>query len=125
MKVEFRDSDMYGLNLYVDGDEFLKAKSNIDELNSLKRAVFAFYSAVNVDYDINSTVYSVIADNVAKGDAVIFVIAYSEYPRKSWCEIYIIKKDNQTVRMYYWQDDGCGLDKGCLKRYREKHVRKR
>lgn len=94
MKVEFRDSEVYGPNLYVEGKEFLKASKSRSEFESLKNAVFAFYNGFGLYLKLSIKEYNAIAEKTNLHSAVAFVIQSDERQNHIWYEVWVLQDNN-------------------------------
>jgi len=53
MKVEFKESEHFGLSLVITYIEYIKAMKNDNELNSLVIAIDSYKNLLNLNYDFD------------------------------------------------------------------------
>ena len=94
MKVEFRNSEVYGPNLYVEGKEFLKASKSRSEFESLRNAVFAFYNGFGFCLKLTMKEYNAIVEKTNLHSAVAFVIQSDERQNHIWYEVWVLQDNN-------------------------------
>lgn len=94
MKVEFRDSEVYGPNLYVEGKEFLKASKISSEFESLRKAVLAFYKMFGLNLKLSIKAYSAIEEKINPHSAVAFVLQSDECQNRIWYEVWVLQDNN-------------------------------
>lgn len=94
MKVEFRDSEVYGPNLYVEGKEFLKASKISGEFESLRKAVFAFYKMFGLNLKLSIKAYSAIEEKTNPHSAVAFVVRSDECQNCIGYEVWVLQDNN-------------------------------
>lgn len=105
MKVEFLDSEMYGPNLFISAADYMKAKNNDDEYESLVHATQAFSALFDFEYEINEKEFNAVLSELDKNGAVIFAVGSSKYPEKRWMEI-MVSNNNQPKKIVYEDEDG-------------------
>lgn len=105
MKVEFLESDMYGAELCVSATEFLKAKKDNVEFDSLVHATEAFSALLGLDYCISRNEYDAVVNRLDNTGVVIFTVCEDKYPSRRWCEVFV-SKNNQPERIAYEDEDG-------------------
>ena len=108
MKVEFIESEFWGVALLVAEADFKLAKTKDAEFDSLAHATAAFANLFDVDYTIARSEYNAALDALEKNGAVIFSISSSQYPERRWVEIQV-SNDNQPQRVLYADEDGYHL----------------
>ena len=89
MKVEFIESESWGMALFVNEADFKLAKLRDAEFDSLANATAAFAKLSDVDYAITRYEYSIVLNVLEKNGAVIFTIGSSQYPERRWVEIQV------------------------------------
>ena len=104
MKVEFIESEFWGVALLVAEADFKLAKTKDAEFDSLAHATAAFANLFDVDYTIARSEYNA----AEKNGAVIFSIGSSQYPERRWVEIQV-SNNNQPKRVLYADEDGYHL----------------
>lgn len=107
MKVEFLDNDVLGAELLISASEFVKAKNNEREYDSLVHATAAFANLLGLDYQISEDEFDAVIARLDKTGAVIFTIGESQYPTRRWCEI-CVSNNNQLEKIAYEDEDGWG-----------------
>jgi len=112
MKVEFLDNDVIGAELLISASEFVKAKNNEREYDSLVHATAAFANLLGLDYQISEDEFNAVIARLDKTGAVIFTIGESQYPTRRWCEI-CVSNNNQLEKIAYEDEDGYHLKKYC------------
>lgn len=112
MKVEFLDNDVLGVELLISASEFVKAKNNEREYDSLIHATAAFANLLGLDYQISEDEFDAVIARLDKIGAVIFTIGESQYPTRRWCEI-CVSNNNQLEKIAYEDEDGYQLKKYC------------
>ena len=108
MKVEFIESEFWGVALLVAEADFKLAKTKDAEFDSLAHATAAFANLFDVDYTIARSEYNAALDALEKNGAVIFSIGSSQYPERRWVEIQV-SNNNQPKRVLYADEDGYHL----------------
>lgn len=108
MKVEFIESELWGVVLFVAEADFKLAKTRDAEFDSLAHATTAFANLFEVDYTIARNEYDAALDVLEKNGAVIFTIASSQYPECRWVEIQV-SNNNKPQRVLYANEDGYHL----------------
>ena len=94
MKVEFRDSQEYGPNLYIEGKEFVKARKNADEFDSMVHAIDAFCGWFGIHFAFSNKDYKMVEGKLQSHGAVAFVIKGDERRRQAWCEVWVLQDNN-------------------------------
>lgn len=94
MKVEFRDSQEYGPNLYIEEKEFVKARNNADEFDSMVHAIDAFYGLFGISFTFSNEDYKFVEHKLQSRGAVAFVIKGDERRRQAWCEVWVLQDNN-------------------------------
>lgn len=105
MKVEFLDSELLGPELFVSATDFLKAKNNDTEFDSLLHATQAFAGLFGIEYEISEKEYDAVAGALEKNGAAIFTVGTSRYPDRRWIEI-SVSNNNQLSRVVYEDEEG-------------------
>lgn len=110
MKVEFLESDILGVELFISASDFLKAEKNEKEYDSLVHATEAFANLFGIEYHISTDEYRTVVSCLDKNSAVIFTIGESQYPTRRWCEI-LISNNNQLQKIAFEDENGYHLMK--------------
>lgn len=98
MKVEFMQSEYNGAELLAEGSEFLKAKTDEEQFNSLVFAVDAFASCLGFKISFLRDDYDNIMPFVKRTSLVIFCLRKDEYQRTRWCEAHVFT-NNRLVKV--------------------------
>ena len=126
MKVEFLESDVHGAELHISASEFVKAKNNESEYESLVHATSAFANFLGLDYQITENEYGAVCRRLDKSGTVIFTIGEGQYPTRRWCEI-CVSNNNLLERIAYEDEDRYHLkryakpDPKAMARIKKKH----
>ncbi len=92
MKVEFKDS-VFGYSLYVDISQFLLAKESEEEMDSLYRSVYAFYSTFCFGFCVDE-IYDHICEQISKRGKIIFTCGRKDNTFEKYVEIYALCNNN-------------------------------
>lgn len=71
MKVEFKETDQFGLSLVITYSEYIKASKNDDELNSLGVAIDSYKNLLSLNYEFNLREYERVA-RFLKNDSIVY-----------------------------------------------------
>lgn len=100
MKVEFLVDELNGTELVVSASEFLKAKDDDLEFQSLEYATEAFCNLFCISGSISREEYNLVVKYLKRGSAVIFLVKNDNQPSDIWGEFRIyISTNNQNRRI--------------------------
>lgn len=103
MKVEFLEVDPWGLVLWIDGGEFVKAKSDLVEFYSVEQATRAFARLFGSEYAIDRNHYDAVLTWLENGGDVLFAGIPAEYGIGGWVEAYALN-NNRPKRVIYCEN---------------------
>ncbi|HMM00475.1 MAG TPA: hypothetical protein PKC96_03950 [Bacilli bacterium] len=82
MKVEFKESEHFGLSLVITYIEYMKALKNDDELNSLRLAIDSYKNLLKLNYDFDLREYQRVTKFLKKDSIVYYHPLILEYPSR-------------------------------------------
>jgi hypothetical protein len=96
MKVEFKETEQFGLSLAISYSEYMKALNNDNELNSLNIAIDSYKNLLDLNYDYNLRDYKRVTRFLKKDSIVYYHPLFLEYPTRRELLITAIQ-DNEVI----------------------------
>lgn len=96
MKVEFKESEHFGLSLVITYIEYIKAMKNDNELNSLVVAIDSYKNLLNLNYDFDLREYQRVIKFLKKDSIIYYHPLILEYPSRREMLITAIQ-DNEII----------------------------
>ena len=98
MKVEFKETDQFGLSLVITYGEYIKALKNDNELNSLGVAIDSYKNLFDLNYEFSFREYERVAKFLKKDSIVYYHSLILDSPSRRELLISAIQ-DNEIIHI--------------------------